>query len=176
MKISRLWHHLITVTRHKFYVGQLCFRFGLYYQGIMHDMSNYSWTELRVGAKYYIGSRSPNSVEREKKGYSLAWLHHKGRNRHHWEYWVDFTPQGIIANPMPIKYVVEMFCDRVAASKVYLKDDYNDTSPLVYYQKTDTFYVMNPLTRKQLCDMLTHLSEKGMDATVRYIRYTYLQK
>ena len=89
-----------------------CFAVGLYRQGICHDLSKYSWTEFRVGAKYYQGNRSPNNAEREDIGYSSAWLHHKGRNRHHYEYWVDYSTQsiegGMAPVPMPRKYVAEM--------------------------------------------------------------------
>ena len=68
-----------------------CFMRGLYRLGLVHDLSKYSWTEFSVGAKYYQGTRSPNDAERESKGYSSAWLHHKGRNKHHLEYWVDYS-------------------------------------------------------------------------------------
>ena len=101
-----------------------CFAVGLYKQGLMHDLSKYSWVEFRVGAKYYQGTRSPNNAEREEHGYSLAWLHHKGRNKHHYEYWLDygFPPdRSITGMNMPKKYVVEMFMDRIAACKVYMK-------------------------------------------------------
>ena len=47
-----------------------------------------------MGAKYYQGNRSPNEIERREKGYSAAWLHHKGRNKHHLEYWIDYSPEG----------------------------------------------------------------------------------
>lgn len=80
--------HFKTITYHKYLVMKGCFAVGLYRQGICHDLSKYSWTEFRVGAKYYQGNRSPNNAEREDIGYSSAWLHHKGRNRHHYEYWV----------------------------------------------------------------------------------------
>ena len=100
--------HFRTITKHKYYVMKLCFRFGLYKQGLKHDLSKYSWCEFSTGAKYYLGYKSPNSNERDQIGYSSAWLHHKGRNKHHWEYWIDFTSNGIITIEMPIKYVVEI--------------------------------------------------------------------
>lgn len=109
----KLINHLKTINKHKYYVTMLCFKCGLYKQGILHDLSKYSPTELKTGAKYWVGTRSPNSIERETIGYSSAWLHHKGRNKHHWEYWVDFSRQGVVPAKMPTKYVVEMFCDRV---------------------------------------------------------------
>ena len=87
--------HFKTITYHKYLVMKGCFAVGLYRQGICHDLSKYSWTEFRVGAKYYQGNRSPNNAEREDIGYSSAWLHHKGRNRHHYEYWVDYSTQSI---------------------------------------------------------------------------------
>ena len=87
----KAWEHFKTITRHKIYVMKGCFRVGLYRQGLLHDLSKYSPTEFLVGCKYYQGgSRSPNNGEREATGVSLAWLHHKGRNKHHFEYWIDY--------------------------------------------------------------------------------------
>ena len=109
--------HFKTITKHKWKVMKLCFRIGLYKQGLLHDMSKYAWCEFSTGMKYFQGDKSPNSVERREKGYSLAWLHHKGRNKHHWEFWVDFTRTGLQPAKMPTRYVLEMFCDRIAASQ-----------------------------------------------------------
>ena len=100
----KAWQHFCTITHHKILVMKGCFRVGLYRQGLMHDLSKYGWTELRVGAKYYQGTRSPNTAEREKLGYSTAWLHHKGRNKHHYEYWIDYglgEQKGLIGMCMP---------------------------------------------------------------------------
>ena len=82
----KAWKHFCTITYHKYLVAKGCFAVGLYRQGLLHDMSKYSPTEFRVGAKYFQGTRSPNNAEREDIGYSSAWLHHKGRNnltQHH---------------------------------------------------------------------------------------------
>lgn len=174
--MMKLWNHLKTINKHKYYVTKLCFRCGLYKQGLLHDLSKYSYTELKTGAKYWVGTRSPNSMEREAFGYSTAWLHHKGRNKHHWEYWVDITSKGIVAAPMPTKYVVEMFCDRVAATLVYRGHDFDVTSPLDYYLKTRFYYVIHEETDRQLKDMLVHLSKSTLDETISYIRTTYLQE
>ena len=86
MDAPKWYRHLKTINRHKRMVMHNCFKCGLYWQGLVHDLSKYSWTEFSVGAKYYQGTRSPNDAERESKGYSSAWLHHKGRNKHHLEY------------------------------------------------------------------------------------------
>lgn len=162
--------HLKTITTHKLLVGKLCFKLGLYGQGICHDLSKYSPTELLTGAKYYQGDRSPNSAEREEKGYSLSWLHHKGRNKHHWEFWVDFSRQGITAAKMPYRYVLEMLCDRIAASMVYKGDDYTDASALEYYNHTRFYYVIHPETDALLKYLLTYLKDHGEDETFRMIR------
>lgn len=87
----KAWQHLRTILHHKKMVREGCFRVGLYRQGIMHDWSKYTPVEFLVGAKYYQGDKSPNNIERQEKGYSGAWLHHKGRNKHHLEYWIDYS-------------------------------------------------------------------------------------
>lgn len=165
--------HLKTINHHKYLVMQHCFRAGIYWQGLWHDMSKYSPAEFLVGAKYYQGFRSPNNAEREDKGYSSAWLHHKGRNKHHMEYWIDYS---LAANgqmegmKMPSKYVVEMFCDRVAASKTYQKEKYTDASAWEYYYKNRGHYMLHPDTERMLAKLLWLLKEKGEDATFAYIR------
>ena len=96
------WEHFKTITHHKWLVMQGCFKVGLYWQGITHDLSKYTPTEFWSGAKYFQGTRSPNAAEREDKGYSEAWMHHKGRNRHHYEYWQDVNLQSGVYEPVPI--------------------------------------------------------------------------
>lgn len=162
--------HFQTITKHKIKVGQLCFRIGLYKQGLLHDMSKYSICEFTTGVKYYQGTKSPNSAERDEKGYSLAWLHHKGRNKHHWEFWVDFTRKGFVPAKMPVQYVLEMFCDRVAASMIYQGKDYQDTYPLKYYNGGKHSYIMHPDTRALLEELLEYLAQNGLDDTIQYIK------
>ena len=114
--------HFKTITHHRHLVCRYCFRLGLYRQGLLHDLSKYAPCEFWRGAKYYQGYRSPNDAERKQNGVSLAWLHHKGRNRHHFEYWIDYCI-GEDGKPymggckMPPRYVAEMFCDRIAACR-----------------------------------------------------------
>ena len=149
----KVWKHFCTITRHKYLVMKYCFRVGLYKQGLLHDLSKYSPTEFLVGCKYYQGNRSPNNAEREKKGYSSAWLHHKGRNKHHYEYWIDYglePGQGLCGMRMPDRYIYEMFLDRIAASKIYKKEKYTDRSPLEYYRKGMADSFMHPHTKKSL--------------------------
>lgn len=176
--IGKAWSHLKTITYHKYLVAKGCFRIGLYKQGILHDMSKYSPSEFLVGVKFYQGTRSPNNAEREAKGYSSAWLHHKGRNKHHYEYWVDYNRQGeLIPCAMPDKYIAEMVMDRIAASKVYEGKNYTDASALKYfYGGGNENAIMHPYTRELLERMLKMLAEEGEEKTFAYIRKELLYK
>ncbi|MBO5372029.1 MAG: catalase [Lachnospiraceae bacterium] len=174
----KAWQHLKTILRHKNLVRKGCFKVGLYRQGLFHDMSKYSPVEFLVGCKYYQGNKSPNNAERLDKGYSAAWLHHKGRNKHHLEYWIDYSPEnhGLMAGmPMPTKYVVEMFIDRISASKNYQKEAYTNRHPLEYYENGKEHYMMHEETRALLEKLLHMLAEEGEDAVFSYIRTDVLK-
>lgn len=169
----KAFRHFKTITYHKYLVCKGCFRIGLYRQGLLHDLSKYSYTEFRVGARYYQGTRSPNNAEREEIGYSSAWLHHKGRNKHHYEYWVDYSisvPGGIVPVPMPLNYMAEMIMDRIAASKVYKGEHYKDKDPLDYFLAGRDPAPMHEQTKTYLEEMLTLLAEKGESETFSVIR------
>lgn len=170
----KIWQHFKTVTYHKYLVAKGCFAVGLYRQGLCHDLSKYSPSEFWVGAKYYQGTRSPNNAEREALGYSSAWLHHKGRNRHHYEYWIDYSakeiPGGMAPAPMPMKFIVEMFMDRIAASKVYNQGHYTDHDPLAYYEKGNTRQFLHPDTAAVLEKLLHMLDRRGEKKVFSYIR------
>jgi len=165
--------HYSTITRHRHMVISYCKRAGIFWQGLKHDLSKYNPAEFFAGVKYYQnGKRSPNAEERELLGYSAAWLHHKGRNKHHYEYWNDFNTQTKRIEPvhMPDKYVVEMFCDRIAASKNYMKEKYTDASPLEYYKDSYAKQYMRPETSEFLEELLTMLAKDGEEKTFAYIR------
>ena len=165
--------HLRTINHHKLLVMKHCYRLGLYRQGLLHDLSKYSPVEFSAGAKYYQGDRSPNEIERKERGYSAAWLHHKGRNKHHLEYWIDYDPgpgHRMTGMEMPVNYVAEMFCDRVAASKTYRGKAYRDSDPLDYYLASRDHYLIHPNTRALLERLLGMLAEEGEDRTFAYIR------
>ena len=157
-----------------------CFRVGIYRQGLLHDMSKYMPTEFLVGCKYYQGFQSPNNAEKADKGYSAAWLHHKGRNKHHFEYWIDYSLElpghPMVGMKMPKKYVAEMLMDRIAASKIYNGEKYTDQDALNYYLRGKKHYMMHPQTSKELEEMLIMLAEKGEEELYRYVREEYLAK
>ena len=166
------WQHFKTITKHRWLVMLGCFRVGLYRQGLTHDLSKYSPTEFWMGARYYQGNRSPNAAEREDKGYSEAWMHHKGRNRHHFEYWIDVDPVEKIYKPvkMPLRFLAEMFCDRVAASKIYRGEKYRDSDPLDYFLSRKPTRSIHPETSDMLEKLLRMLAEQGEEAAFAYLR------
>ena len=171
------WQHFKTVTVHRWIVMKGCFAMGLIWQGLTHDLSKYSPTEFWNGARYYQGVRSPNARERELKGYSQAWMHHKGRNRHHYEYWTDMSKVTgrYEAVPMPRRYLAEMVADRVAACKVYEGQGYTPGSALAYLERSREKNLMNPQTRQELAFLLTMLRDEGEKKTFRYIRKLVLK-
>ncbi len=164
--------HFKTITKHRHLVMLHCLKAGIPLQGLLHDLSKYAPVEFLAGAKYYTGTRSPNVAERLEKGRSDAWIHHKGKNKHHFEYWFDNAMNGYTLVPveMPLKYVIEMTCDRLAACKVYYKNDYYDGSALDYANKHDYSQLMHPNTEKLLFEILTIFAEQGEDAGFRYLR------
>ena len=176
MSLKKAFLHFKTITHHRHLVMKGCFKVGLYKQGLLHDLSKYSWTEFRIGAKYYQGNRSPNNAEREETGLSTAWLHHKGRNKHHYEYWIDYDLDSkdgehpLTGMKMPVRYVVEMFIDRISASKNYLGDKYEDDSALKYYLKGRGHYIIHPEADALLHKLLQMNADKGEEATFDYIR------
>lgn len=172
--------HFRTITKHRRLVRKGCFAVGLYRQGLTHDLSKYSPTEFRSGIKYFQGNRSPNSKERELFGYSLAWMHHKGRNKHHFEYWtdLDLKTRRYAPVPMPRKYLVEMVMDRIAACKTYHGKAYQDGDALTYLEQSSEAKeasLMHPQTKRELVYLLTMLRDRGEKETFRFIREVVLQ-
>ncbi len=166
------WKHFCTITKHRHKVISHCFRAGIGWQGLFHDLSKYTPVEFSEGRRHYLGTRSPNERARELYGYSLAWMHHKGRNKHHYEYWtdVDLKSKQYVPIEMPVRYVTEMFCDRVAASKIYQGDKYTDRSALDYFLRGNAKNIMHPNTADLLESWLRMLDERGEEETFAYIK------
>ena len=170
---ERLRGHLGTVLKHKRYVAQGCFRLGLYRQGLLHDLSKFSPSEFITSVRYYEGFRSPNAVERELYGCSRAWLHHKGRNKHHFEYWIDYScliPQIAYGCKMPMRYLAEMVCDRRAACIAYHGKNYRQSDAWDYYEKTRDHVIMHPDTRAVLEHALRLMRDDGEKAAFSWLR------
>ncbi|MGM9972917.1 MAG: DUF5662 family protein [Clostridiaceae bacterium] len=170
--MAQIIKHFLTITKHRHKVMEHCFKAGIPIRGLLHDLSKYSLTEFIPGARFYQGFRSPNDAERECLGYSTAWMHHKGRNKHHFEYWTDINKKTHRYEPveMPLKYVKEMFCDRLAASKIYKGKEYNNRGPLQYWRSSRAKDRMHPRTGELLEGWLIMLAERGEDETFRYIK------
>ena len=166
------WKHFKTITKHKLLVMQGCFKVGLYWQGLTHDLSKYTPTEFWTGAHYFQGTRSPNAAEREDKGYSEAWMHHKGRNRHHYEYWQDVNLNSGVYEPVPMprKYLVEMVMDRRAASMISKGKNYTPDAHYQYFIRSAERDWMHAQTKQELDFLLTMLRDQGEDVAFRYLK------
>ena len=165
MKLRKLIGHLNTVNTHKFIVFKLSIRAGIPFRGLIHDLSKYHPIEFFEGVKYFDGKISPIKVCKKKEGYSKAWLHHKGRNKHHFEYWYDFnTPDK--APIIPYKYVAEMICDNLAASLTYNKKNWSAEDQLNYFlNRTDLEY-LNEKVKNILIEVYEDIVKDGINKTI----------
>lgn len=167
---QKFFGHLKTVNKHRREVRKLCFKCGIRWQGLTHDLSKYSPTEFINGVRFFTGTKSPHSGEREKYGYSKAWLHHKAHNKHHREYWQDRHGDKVVAIDMPPKYFVEMVCDRIAACKIYMKDKYTIEAPLAYYRNSKIKGQFSKDTEHMLEYTFIHLAEFGEEETLDFLK------
>ena len=176
IKLKNVVGHFRTITRHRHEVIRNCFKAGIGFQGLFHDLSKYSPEEFLNGCRYYQGTRSPHEGERDDNGYSKAWMHHKGRNKHHYEYWIDYCIDPVDGhvttggNKMPKKYVAEMVCDRIAACRVYQGDKYTSASPYDYYQRSKGSILIHPDTSDLLDRWLLLLKDKDETDALAQIR------
>jgi hypothetical protein len=133
--MKKLLKHLKTVRTHRKWVRKYCFKMGLYWQGLTHDLSKYSLTELSM-CKYYTGKGSPHQVAREVLGYSPSWIHHYHTNKHHHMFWIDEMETGeIIPMKMPYRYVIESLADMLGASKAYNKTNWKPQMLIDYWEQ-----------------------------------------
>ena len=177
--MKNFFGHLKTISHHKKLVRKTCFKAGMYKQGLLHDLSKYSPIEFLAGVKYYQnGKKSPINKEKEINGISYGWLHHKGRNRHHFEYWIDYSSipnTGLIGMKMQKKYVAEMVIDRISASKNYNKDNYTDSFPVEYWEKGKKMYIINKESEMLTDYLFKILKDKGEDELCKYIKNILLK-
>lgn len=169
--MSNLFKHIKTVKQHRKYVRQMCFKMGIPLRGLLHDLSKYSLAEMKV-VKYYDGYRSPHEKMREELGYSCCWYHHRNKNKHHWEYFID-SLEDKLAVKMPYKYVIELICDMIGASRTYCKDikTWKTNSVLNYWNLHDGPHrIIHPTTRTFIDYMFNTLacSESINDFTKWY--------
>ena len=165
MKIRSFIGHLNTVNKHRWQVFKLSIKAGIPIRGLLHDLSKYSFTEFFEGVKYYNGTHSPIKDCKKENGYSKAWLHHKGRNKHHFEYWYDFNAPD--KTPViPYKYVVELICDNLAASITYMGKNWTPESQLEYFKNRKDLIYLNKDIKKLLIDIYEQIIKDGIDKTI----------
>lgn len=171
---NKFYKHLHKINHHKVLVTSLCFKCGLYKQGILHDLSKYAPVEFKAGVKYYQGFRSPVDAEKEDHGYSLGWLHHAGRNKHHWEYWVDknYKNYDLYVIHIPFNYLLEGTLDRIAASKNYNKN-YTDASPFEFFENGKDKHFMGEDNARRYALLLKYLKDNGEEQAIRYYKKLY---
>ena len=157
---QKLIGHFCTVCRHKYYVFLFCCKAGIPWQGLIHDMSKFSPEEFWESVKYYQGNDSPINACKKANGISYAWLHHRGRNKHHYLYWVDDFDKGMIPKQMLFKYALEMICDFLAAGKAYSKDKFTLKSEYEWWEKNHPTYEIHKQTKKFVDMMMKELAEK----------------
>ena len=173
--MNKFLGHLHTINKHRFLVFKLSIKAGIPIRGLMHDLSKYSLVEFTEGVKYYTdGMKSTISTCKKLNGYSNSWLHHKGRNKHHFEYWYDFNAP-IKASIIPYKYFVELICDNIAASLTYNKNNWNNSNPLNYFLNRKDLDYINDDIKKVIIEIYTHLKDFGINNTInkKYLKKTY---
>ena len=143
--IKKIYKHFLLIIRHKYFVAIECFKLGLYWQGLTHDLSKFSFVEFFEAAKYYNGVSSPIDEAKRVHGYSKAWLHHAGRNKHHWQYWIDYKDGKPYAIEIPNKYIKEIYCDIIGASR-----SYKTNNPYEYFKKHSIDWIITDNVRNKL--------------------------
>ncbi len=177
MNLINIVKHFNTINKHRFEVFILCSKCGLFWRGLVHDLSKYSPIEFFECAKYYQGNMSAIPKARKEKGYSEAWLHHKGRNKHHEEYWYDENAK----DPTPVipyKYVVEMICDNLAAGKTYNGKAWTQETQYKYWLKKQERVKVNEKVNKMILEVLKQVSKRGVKKVItkknlqkQYLKY-----
>lgn len=158
--------HFKLITKHKWVVFKLCCKIGIPWRGLVHDLSKYSLTEFLESVRYYTGTHSPVSECRKINGYSKAWIHHKSKNRHHHEYWIDFYPE---PRPVmiPYRFVAEMICDKLAAGIVYAGKNWTNDLELNYYLRERKGILIHEQIDKLLIDVFTQIKDNGIEKTLK---------
>ena len=166
MKLGKVVKHIRFIMYHKWLVFRLCCKAGEPWRGFMHDWSKFSPEEFFESVKYYNGKQSPLSISREINGISNAWLHHKGRNKHHLEYWVD-DASPMVAGIMPYKYAVEMICDRIASGMAYEGKNFSIKFELDYWNNEKKEIKVNPKMDSFITEVFGECMKNGIDNTLK---------
>lgn len=174
MLIKNAWLHFKKICTHKYWVGYYCFKAGIPWRGIKHDLSKFHPVEFWESVKYYQGDRSPIDACKEANGVSQAWMHHKRRNSHHYEYYVDNFDKGGEAVQMPFEDALEMVCDYLGAGRAYSGKKFTYKGELEWWKnKSKNGIAMHPQTKMFVTLMLSQLAEKNHVEINRHIARAY---
>ena len=165
--IKNVIKHIKTVSKHRWIVFKLCCKIGLPWRGLVHDLSKFSPTEFWESVRYYIGVDSPIPEARKIKGYSECYLHHRGRNKHHLDYWIDFETR-TVAPVIPYKYLAELICDNISAGMVYKGKNWSPETQYEYWinKKDKGTVITNPKVDNFITEVLYQVKENGIDKTL----------
>ena len=157
--MGNFYNHFKKVCKHKYLVGYYCFKAGIPWRGIKHDMSKFSPVEFLESVKYYQGNRSPIDRCKEVNGWSKAWQHHKGRNDHHYEYFIDNLDNGGEAIEMPKDCVLELIADYLGAGRAYMGKSFSYKKEYEWWEnKKQKPLLMHKNTKKFIDEVLFLLS------------------
>ena len=180
LTLNKILSHWKTVRLHRKWVRHYCFLAGIPWRGIKHDLSKYSPIEFIESARYYIGTSSPINEAKKIQGVSYAWLHHKGRNTHHYEYWMDNFDDGGIARPMPMNDFVELVCDYLAAGQAYQRELFTYSNEYKWWLNKKEKCAMNKKNKNMLDIIFSDLacSEKlsYLPSPEKLIKSGYIQE
>ncbi len=166
MYLKNAIKHFKLISYHKWLVFKLCCKIGQPWRGLVHDLSKYSPTEFFESIKYYTGDHSPITESKKINGYSKAWLHHKGRNKHHTEYWVDVDAPNKMPI-MPYKYAAEMICDKLAAGMTYQGKNYTFKYQLEYWEKERKYKKdINENIENFITEVFNEIENNGINKTL----------
>jgi hypothetical protein len=162
--MNNFFKHFRTVCKHKYWVANYCFKAGLYWRGIKHDMSKFSPTEFLESIKYYQGTSSPIDACKKDKGWSKSWQHHKGRNDHHYEYWIDDLDHGGKPLLMPKDCAFEMVCDYLGAGRAYMGKNFSYEKEYEWWMKKNQL----PLLMDERIKTFVTLALRRLSLAERY--------
>jgi hypothetical protein len=161
------WEYFKYVLKHKYFVMVECFKIGLYWRGIMHDMSKFLPDEFIPYARYFYGDYgiknncpakwgNPGDIfYKTKADFDRAWLLHLHRNPHHHQYWLLVNDSdGTYPLEMQRKYVREMVYDWIGAGLAITgKREVRE-----WYEKNRGKMNLHLVTRHKVEDILTMIT------------------
>ena len=167
--------HFKTIRTHRKWVRKYCFLAGIPWRGITHDLSKYSPTEFWESVRYWTGNGSPIDACKKENGFSRGWLHHKGRNPHHYEYWMDNFDKGGIPLIMQEKDFTEQVCDFLGAARAYTKDKFSYEAELEWWENKRDNCAMHPLNKCMLDTIFFKFSTMTDDEVERLLSERWIQ-